>query len=537
MDTLAPSPPQPEMGKNYNLSEVVLNQLHIALIVLDSDYVLQHCTPAWVELIAHYKDKGTAREEIKPGAGFFDLLPETSPVLKPLFERVLGGETIRQEALRLNIQEAVTYWDLTLAPVQTEEPSPLIAGTLSDVTERIVLQQYLGQQAELHRKELTTLLKISNNLVSQNTEALLNLILDQLKTVVDYTGAAIINLEDDTLSVIAYRGPTPSGQILGWQTSRPHNEFRGQVITRQEPVIISDIMADTGEARAARNIIGDWWESDYGYVRSCLGVPMMVKNRTTGILLLLDREPDRYQARHGELVQAFGHYAAVALENDRLYQQARLVATLEERERLAQELHDSIAQALGYANLKIGTTRKLISDNKISDALENLRELKQVVGETYTDVREEIFNLRGNVSAGLSFIEMLRQYVAKYQEHYQLKVEIIMETKETFLTFPGGVGLQIIRIIQEALINVRKHAQVKVAHIRFRQEDEEIRISVEDDGQGFDLGTMNQTEGSSFGLEIMAERAESAGGRLELDAVPNGGVRVIIWIPMMRGNS
>jgi signal transduction histidine kinase len=226
----------------------------------------------------------------------------------------------------------------------------------------------------------------------------------------------------------------------------------------------------------------------------------------------------------------------VALENDRLYQQVRLVATLEERERLAQELHDNIAQALGYLNLKIGSTRTLIANNEINDALENLRELKGLVGETYTDVREEIFNLRGNARAGLSFMEMLRQYVTKYQEHYQLSVEIINETDEALLDFPAEVGIQIVRIIQEALINVRKHANVNVAHIRFRQEVDEIRISVEDGGQGFDPDAIDRTGESGFGLEIMAERAESIGGRLELDAMPNGGVRVIVWIPKMRGH-
>jgi len=354
--------------------------------------------------------------------------------------------------------------------------------------------------------------------------------------VVDYTGAAIVTLEEDILSVIAYQGPAPSGQVLGWQILRPQNDVSQQIISLQEALIISDLVADTARAQAVRNIIGERWESDNGYARSCIGVPMMVKNRTTGILVLLHNQPNQYLPRHGDLVQAFAHYAAVGLENDRLYQQARLVATLEERERLAQELHDNVAQALGYLNLKIGATRTLISNDKIGDALKNLHELKQLVGETYTDVREEIFNLRGNASAGLSFMETLREYIAKYQKHYQLNVEIIMETDEALLDFPAEVGLQIIRIIQEALINVRKHANVKAAHIRFRREDDEIRITVEDSGQGFDLEAIDRTGESGFGLEIMAERAESAGGRLELDAVPNGGVRVIIWIPIMRGN-
>ncbi len=222
----------------------------------------------------------------------------------------------------------------------------------------------------------------------------------------------------------------------------------------------------------------------------------------------------------------------VLLEDDRLYQQARHMAVLEERSRLARELHDNVAQALGYMNLQTAAADQLLSKGLINDAQAKLQELKQVVGDVYTDVREEIFNLRATASRGLGFLGTLRNYVEKYKRYYDLEIELAIEMEESQLEFPVDVATQIIRVIQEALINVRKHSGVNKALIRFRQENNRLRISVEDSGQGFDSEQIDKTGESGFGLQIMRERAVSAGGRLEVDTTPGEGVRVIIWMPM-----
>jgi signal transduction histidine kinase len=211
------------------------------------------------------------------------------------------------------------------------------------------------------------------------------------------------------------------------------------------------------------------------------------------------------------------------------------LATLEERDRLARELHDNVAQALGYMNLQITAIGELLTAGEMIKAQTSLRELKQIVGETYTDVREEIFNLRAKTSLGLSFLDTLRDYLARYRTYYELDVQMVMEAEESLLELSAEVGAQIIRIIQEALINVRKHARVDKAIIRLRREAERICISVEDEGQGFDPAQLEQTDKSGFGLQIMAERAEGVGGDLEIDTAPSEGGRVLIWIPVTPG--
>ncbi len=124
---------------------------------------------------------------------------------------------------------------------------------------------------------------------------------------------------------------------------------------------------------------------------------------------------------HDEQGQVRGSVGVfVDVTNHKQAEQAqRLLAEMRERNRLAQELHDTVAQTLGYLNLKIGLTHSLLDSDGIETAKANLQELKQIVGETYTDVREEIFNLRTKVLLGMSFMEMQR-YVDKYHRFYNL---------------------------------------------------------------------------------------------------------------------
>jgi signal transduction histidine kinase len=211
----------------------------------------------------------------------------------------------------------------------------------------------------------------------------------------------------------------------------------------------------------------------------------------------------------------------------RAEQAQRLLAEMAERNRLAQELHDTVAQTLGYLNLKISLTHSLLDSDGIETAKANLQELKQVVSETYTDVREEIFNLRTKVMLGLSFMEMLQRYIDKYHRFYNLDIHLIQEADPALFDFPPEVGPQLIRTIQEALINIRKHAQVKMATIRLGQERGQVRISIEDDGQGFDPDRIKEKT-ASFGLQIMRERVESVGGSLEIDTAPGHGTKIIL---------
>ena len=548
-------------GKDlFKLPEALLERLNTALLVLDRDFKLYLWTPNFIDLLNRYTALSVDR--LVAGVNLFELLPETARAWRPLLEQALAGETAYCTACPLNFTETTSYWDVGVELTGHSGQNCLVV-TITDITEQVLSRQKLEQELADRSRRLSAFLKVSHNLLSLEAEPLLDLILDELKRVVDYDAVWVTSLREEMLVVTAFRGPVPPERAVGWQLPLQESAVGQMVIRHAEPLIIPDINADTAQARAFRAAVGDRLETALGHARCWLAIPMLIKERVTGILGLQHRQPNYYTAHHAELALAFAHFVAIALENGRLVQQARHLATLEERHRLAQELHDNLAQALGYLNLKLSTTRTLLADGQLEAVRTNLRELKEIVGDTYTDVREEIFNLRGQQVQGLSFLElkeivgdtytdvreeifnlrgqqvqglsfleMLHQYVAKYKQHYDLKIELILESDETLLNFPTSVSSQVIRIIQEALINVRKHAGVNQALLRFRQVGHEIHISIEDAGRGFDASQLDRRGTSGFGLQIMAERAESAGGRLTLETTPGGGAKVIIQVPI-----
>jgi signal transduction histidine kinase/HAMP domain-containing protein len=271
-------------------------------------------------------------------------------------------------------------------------------------------------------------------------------------------------------------------------------------------------------------------------------LPLKVEERSIGAISLTFIEANIFSQEDRTFLLALTRQCAQALERARLYEVERvaraeaetaqqrlaLLAEARERNRLAQELHDTVAQALAYLNMKITLTNTLLSTGKIDEAQANLRELKTVVGEAYTDVREEIFNMRANTYAGLGFLELLDKYIDKYHRFYNLDIQLVKEADPVFFEFPGEVTPQLIRTIQEALINIRKHAKVNQAIIRLSRADHQVRISIEDQGYGFDLAQVREKT-TSFGLQIMRERVESVGGNLEIDTAPGAGTRVILY--------
>ena len=385
-----------------------------------------------------------------------------------------------------------------------------------------------SEQAEF--LQLAALLEITHHIVSLDTEPLLGLVLDQLKSLVKYTCAAIVALAGEELVVIAFRGPDHQKEIKNWQIPLKNSPFEYIITHQREPVIISDIWADTPEAQTFRNVAGEQLESALKSIHSWIGIPLVVKKTLRGMLILLHEKPNFYTVEQGNQVLVFAHQVAIAIENDQLYQQVQHLATLEERERLAREMHDQLAQALGYINIKTSIINDLLENEQIGEAQEHLRELKQIARDTYTDVREEIFNLRTKISAGEKFLPILREYVADYQEQHHTEINLIITDGE-LAELSSAAGTQLIRIIQEALHNVRKHAQANQVIIRLEPDGNQVCLYIEDNGTGFDPKQTRRGKRSSFGLQIMRERAESIGGRLEIHSKPGDGTQLRVSVP------
>ncbi len=216
-------------------------------------------------------------------------------------------------------------------------------------------------------------------------------------------------------------------------------------------------------------------------------------------------------------------------EQEQVVHKARQVAMLEERQRLAREIHDQLAQAIGYMHLQVAAVADLLNAGQMEEARAALEALKRHARETYVDVRESIFNLRVHGLSQQGFLPTLRQYLAEYQTHYGIAITFEAEA-ESLADVPLAVATQAIRIIQEALSNVRKHAQTRAARVQVARKGECMHIVVEDQGVGFEP-ECQAASGRLFGLQIMRERAAAIGGTLEIQSTPGQGTRVVLHVP------
>ena len=215
-----------------------------------------------------------------------------------------------------------------------------------------------------------------------------------------------------------------------------------------------------------------------------------------------------------------------------LLEQQRALAMLHEREHLARELHDSIGQVLGFASLKTGATRKLIADGKFARADEQLAHLESIMADAHADVREYILNLRTAPTGERPFFAALWHYLEGFRHNYGIQVDLSVGVGVDDSLLAPEAQMQLLRIVQEAFSNVRKHAQTNRVQISFEREDRLVRVSIRDEGLGFDPQRPAGEEDSHFGLRFMRERAEQMGGTLRVESAPGVGTCVTVEAPV-----
>ncbi|HEX9117742.1 MAG TPA: PAS domain S-box protein [Anaerolineae bacterium] len=212
----------------------------------------------------------------------------------------------------------------------------------------------------------------------------------------------------------------------------------------------------------------------------------------------------------------------------RLNEQVRHLATLAERERLSREFHDGLAQVLGCVSLKGEAAQLALRGGQIGQAEQRVDEIIEMAQRAYGEVREAILDLRTHTTQGVGLKSVLDEYLARFTRDWGIETSLIVTDAELTRLAPP-VEVQILRIIQEALTNVRRHAAAKRATVRFEAAPQgQVRVSVGDDGCGFDPA---EARARSFGLQSMRERAESAGGSLEITSRPGAGATIAVVVP------
>lgn len=208
-------------------------------------------------------------------------------------------------------------------------------------------------------------------------------------------------------------------------------------------------------------------------------------------------------------------------------------ATLEERYRLAREMHDGLAQELVYINIKAQNIQKKLQEKGVSaSVIKDLSEMRQVTQEAVNEVRQNIFDLKTQPIKDTScFRVWIEDYLQYFGSINHIDTEFICKCQEA-LILPTEVKVQLIRIIQEALSNIRKHARATKASIYLSRNDKELIIRISDNGKGIDNSVLKMNSKDHFGLTIMHERAQIIGADLKvLPAMPRGTL-VELKVPM-----
>lgn len=269
-------------------------------------------------------------------------------------------------------------------------------------------------------------------------------------------------------------------------------------------------------------------------MRSLLAVPIIITGTIVGNLYLAEKEAEpEFSADDEEVLDRFATQAAIAIANARLHRQVQAVAITEERERIAREMHDGVAQVLGYVNTKAQAAQELLASGQAERATAQLAQLANAARDAYADVRETILGLRTSIGPGRSFVESVREYVDQWQEQSGIAAKVSVPTQDRWLTrIPPTAEVQLLRIVQEALANVRKHSRATRVSVELTELDGAIEARIADDGIGFDPGALGRGEFPRFGLATMRERAESIGGTLVIQSAPGKGATVSVRVPM-----
>ena len=418
----------------------------------------------------------------------------------PIIDFPLSTGTVAVGRMRLRLPEGAGAGDR------------LASGTLQNIGHQLASAIQLAQLvADLHRRKYEghafydVLLQISN----QNSP------LDILAAVVQHarellgSDEAVLSLDEDASRSVQFAGTLEGGASLADGTA-----------------------CMTSEGGSAHN--------DHGHGVACpvrslpdwnadMVVPIRGPIGLLGELWIGRRSDVLFTERDRAFLVTLSGLAAIAITSAQMRENGRQRAVLAERERIAREMHDSLAQVLGVTHLRLRAldTREEVCQNP-AVAVE-LAEIADICEDAYQDVREAILGLRDSSKTERGLQDNLRAYLTKYTQQCKIETTLTSDLDYELALSPRS-EVHLIRVVQEALTNVRKHSGATSAVVRVTESDSSTIFVVEDDGHGFDQGG-SPFDRDGFGLFTMRERMALLNGSLTIDSAPGRGTRVTASVP------
>jgi two-component system nitrate/nitrite sensor histidine kinase NarX len=404
---------------------------------------------------------------------------------------------------------------------------PCLLSVVRDVSKRVEADELLLQQAEARQREQAALLDISHTLAS-TLELKPDLILDQLGVIVQYSQAALFVLEDSSLVAAAVRGVQPAEDGAPFRIKLDGPEMLAQLFNEHRPIRIADLAGKRQHAQFMRDLLENGAPMLLREARSWMWIPVAAKGRILGGIGVGQTRVDYFSKHHADLALTVANQAAITMINAELYQNARGLAVLEERQRLARNLHDAVNQSLFSAGL-IAEVLPRLWDTDQKEARGALEDLRKLTRGAMAEMRALLAELRPSTLTDADLGELLRLLGNAFtgRTNIPANVSIVGEGE-----LPAEVQVAVYRVCQEALNNIGKHAGAGKVQITLRQEQGAMELRIRDDGKGFDP---EETTSGHYGLGMMHERAEAVGADLSIKSQPGKGTEVVIrWAAAVR---
>jgi two-component system nitrate/nitrite sensor histidine kinase NarX len=256
---------------------------------------------------------------------------------------------------------------------------------------------------------------------------------------------------------------------------------------------------------------------------------VLYNRQQVGVFNLYFRERHVVSEPERDLLETLGQHLGVAVENQRLRSREKELAVSEERNLLAQELHDSIAQGLAFLNIQAQLLEDSLNRGRSEEALQTVRQLREGVQESYDDVRELLVHFRTRMHQA-DLDSALRETLEKFEGQTGIATGFV--SRGEGLLLEPAEETQIMHIVQESLSNIRKHARAARVQVTVERSPGGLAVAVEDDGRGFDPENDPRVHSERHvGLKIMRERAHRIGAVLEIASEPGKGARISLAVP------
>jgi len=448
--------------------------------------------------------------------------PESQPVFQEYFQTFQSGDVFGTQIQHMRRDGSTFYaeWRGTAFEYQGRL---CLLGIVRDVSNRIQAEQNLHRREAVRTHEQEMLLAISHTLAS-TLELKPGLILDQLREIVGYSHGGLFALEDSTLVTLAMRGTPQLEQSSPLRIHLKGSETLATLFNEHHTILISDIWSQDSQAQFLRSLLDDGAAALLKGMQSWMWVPLAVKNHIIGGIGVAHAALNHFTPHHADLALSVANQAAITMVNAELYEQAQELAVMEERQRLARNLHDAINQSLFSAGL-IAEVLPRVWDQDQDLARSSLEDLRRLTRSAQAEMRALLAELRPSTLIDSDLDELIHLLGNALSGRIDIPV-VINVTGDVIL--PAKVQVVFYRVCQEALSNIAKHAKANRVEINLKQEGEVVELHIYDDGQGFNL---EPAFSGHYGLVMMRERAEAVGASLSVTSQPGHGTELIVrWM-------